>query len=502
MTEPRNKNNIENIYETLDDHESQMVDSQNKLNDTYVYVRSFYTNDWATAINNAISYAYTNSKGRVIMPNGTLSITTPIIMKSGVSLEGMGRNVTILQPTSDLADYVVKVTGGGQTSLSQNKFKLKDFKISGNGSVNCLGGIKIDWAYIYQIENVDVGGIYNDSAYGLYLSNSFNAYIKSSRFALGYDDGTIHKYGTGVYVTSSSPGENVTQVKFDDCLMQYNATGFSVNLETGGSEISLENSGIGKNTTGISLDGYTTQVRIALNHIEYSDTGIDIKGNTRFEEIDSNDFFDVKVGIKINANDSTKIKQNIFNGVLAEGESKTTYYALQTTGTCTRIDWDNNSVYTAYYQGSFNTGTNLINVIDKSTVSYSNNSTSISISPSCTDVFFNNTVNTSFGDLPAGIEGQVVTFHFRDDYTRFYVGGRIVATRGIGLTDTSITMRYNATADKWFEIGRCEKRSSSAPPTTNIGGGMVAWNSGVVAGGTMGWVAVSGAWKTFGTVQA
>lgn len=454
-----------------------------------ILAESFYNGDWSQAINNAIRYAYDNKYNKVILPSGELLISAPILGKYGICLTGQSRGTTILKASDVYNDYVIKVIGGGDTTLSVNKFTLENMKIDLGASM-ALGGLMIDWCYIFQLNNIEVVGGGNPDLKCFYLSNMFNCLVESCRVANG------NRIGTGFYVTSSSPGENVTQVKMTDCLAQYCDIGVHVNLLTGGSEISYENSGLGKNNTNIIVEGNTTNVDIRLNHIERATNGVVLRGNAlRCVNIELNDFFDVYNSIIIqDAVRYVDIKCNRFNG---DGNGGT---ALVCRDNVENVALFGNDIIVTNYK-DFDTGGVYLTIYDEMEMIHNNNISSIpSLGYKTKHYRFKNTSNVQIGQLPKSIHGHTVTFYF-DDFSRFYRANNLIINNPIGLSGSIITMRYNALDEKWYEVCRSEKSAGTPPTTGNFSGGMKVWNSTLRAGDYLYWVYIEGAWVGFDKID-
>ena len=478
------------IKENIKEISSQLENNVIENNNNGLNTRRFYKGDWSEAINEAISYAYSKRYGKVVLPGGELLITKPIMIKQGIRLVGQSRVSTVLKVNSDYSDYVIKVVGGGNTNKSVNRFSMENIKIDLNKST-ALGGVICDWCYILQMINVEVSNSLNPNAKLFYLSNVFNCLLVSCRASVNNNND-----GTGFYITSTNSGENVTQVKLTDCLAQYCGIGVHINLLTGGSEISYENGGLGRNTTNMLIEGNTTNVDVRLNHIEAAENGLVLDGkNLRCINIELNDFYDVVNSIIIN--DGVKyidIKNNRFNGNCNGGT------VLTCNGNVLGTTFYNNDILEDNYN-VFNIGDNLISVKDEYEVIHNNNVSSIpSLSYKVKHYRFNNTSNVQIGDLPSSYHGHTVTFYF-DDFSRFYEGSRLRIQRSIGLSENNITMRYNAIDDKWYEVSRYEKSMGSKPTTGNFSSGMLVWNNNRVNTSALYWVYINGAWRDFNTIS-
>ena len=466
------------------------VEKINEITSDYaVYANTFYYGDWADAINNAISYAYANKIGTVMLPKGELTITSAIKLKTGIKLTGHSMYFTILKVDEGYSDYVITAVGGGNTSLSINRFSIENIKINLNQS-QALGGVKLDWCYLAQLNNVEVANGTNKQGVLFYLSNVFNCLVTSCRA------GGVEQNGTGFFITSSTPGENVTQVKITNSLAQYCDVGVHVNLLTGGSEISYENSGLGKNTTNMIIEGNVANVDVRLNHIEIAENGIVMGGsNVRCVNIELNDFFDVINAIIIN--DGTKyidIKNNRFNGDANGGT------AITLNGNVMNTVLYNNDILTNGYT-ELNVGSNIIKVLDETIATHDNNASFVtSISYKTAHYVFNNTSNVQIGTLPPSYHGHTVTFYF-DDFSRFYPGDNLNIQRSIGLSENNITLRYNKTNNKWCEVCRYEKSMSNKPTTGNFSGGMIVWNNNRVNTSALYWVYIDNEWRDFNIIS-
>ena len=480
----------EDVIERLDEFDSQLELNVIDIDNNGFNARKFYNGDWSDAINEAINYSYSKGYGKVILPGGELLITKPIVIKQGIKLVGQSRVSTVLKVESDYSDYVIKVVGGGSTNTSVNRFSMENIKIDLNKSTS-LGGIMCDWCYILQMINVEVSNSLNPNTKLFYLSNVFNCLLVSCRASANNNND-----GTGFYITSTKNGENVTQVKLTDCLAQYCGIGVHINLLTGGSEISYENGGLGKNTTNILIEGNTTNVDIRLNHIELAENGIILNGqNLRCVNIELNDFYDVVNSIVIN--DGVRyvdIKSNRFNGNRNGGT------VLTCNGNVLGVTFYNNDILEDNYN-VFAIGHNLISVRDEHEIIHNNNISSIPyLGYKVKHYRFNNTSNVQIGDLPASYHGHTITFYF-DDFSRFYEGSRLRIQRAIGLSENNITMKYNAIDNKWYEVSRYEKSMGSKPTTGNFSGGMLVWNNNRVNTSALYWVYINGAWKDFNTIS-
>jgi parallel beta-helix repeat protein len=199
--------------------------------------------------------------------------------------------------------------------------------------VNPLGGISLDWAYIWDIKNIYIKDFANASAIGFKLKDCFNIKVESCQanlYSTGYSftNNSIftNSSGTGVSISSSSSGQNVTQISIDDCLFQYNKIGILIDCDTSADGFTITNSGLGKNETALKVDiGSLFNTRISENHIEYSLYGIVANSSFRNNDIINNYFYDVDAGIIFNTVGDSEINKNTFNGQSVVRVNNTAY---------------------------------------------------------------------------------------------------------------------------------------------------------------------------------
>jgi hypothetical protein len=285
----------------------------------YVYPEWWGTNTTpgTTDMTTPIQAAVNAGGGRVVMGADTYLITS-VSLPSGIDFGGQGRTKTVLKVKDDHNDYGLKVFGGTDTDTSKVRGYIHDFSIDGQNGTTALGGLLLDWAYAWTIERVYAYHFYNDSANGFHAKDAFNILFQSCQANMG-TVGTLHATGFKVSSTAST-GQNVTQIKFNDCLSQYNNNGWMLICLTSSDGITIENSAAGKCTNGITFGAGTQfNTRISENHIEYCTIGIDIGGTTRGLEIVNNFFYggsDPMTAIKGTAGtiDRVLIDLNTFTG--------------------------------------------------------------------------------------------------------------------------------------------------------------------------------------------
>ena len=141
-----------------------------------VYASQFKTGaiDWGTAINNAINSI---TSGIILLPSGNLTITTPIILKSNITIKGQG-SITVLKPQGC---HAISCT----LNSYLNTFSLQDFSIVGDNNgdmttydsnkhgINLNSGTSND-TFKGAIKNITITNCYGK---GIYMPNAFNVEI-------------------------------------------------------------------------------------------------------------------------------------------------------------------------------------------------------------------------------------------------------------------------------------------------------------------------------------
>ena len=151
--------------------------------------------DDTDAIHAAIDLALSTGNGVRLGPERyyiTHSINIPQTTASeGFTLEGCGKGQTIITCSTSLAGYALKITGNGSVANAQRRGVLKDFAIDGQKGTSAAGGIKFDFAYVWQLYNIYIYDFFKSGAQpsvmakGIYLKDVFNIYGVGCHVNLG-----------------------------------------------------------------------------------------------------------------------------------------------------------------------------------------------------------------------------------------------------------------------------------------------------------------------------
>jgi hypothetical protein len=452
----------------------------------------------------AIQAAIDSGVKRVYVPRGTPAVCG-LNLRSGVELFGDGRINTVFRPYTSCNDYVIKAFNNYSTNDTTNSIvrgHVHDIGIDLRNSLTSLGGILLKWAYAWTFDRVYVHGTGNPAAIGFNVDNAFNVLFTSSQANMGAP-GALK--GIGWRVSSSSPdGQNVTQIKWDDCLAQYNTTGLQFSGATSMDGLTIQNMGIGKNTTGVDfLTGTYFNTRIAENHIEYNGTGIKAVATFRGASIINNFFWDDDIAIDFTSAQNVDLDLNIFHG---SAGSRTTLKAVNGDS----IRWGANVTYATAYSGTNLTGINL-NYVPTSDeeVIVNNNFTNLPLQKARNKYVLQNTNPTSIGLITGLQTGQTVIIRFNDSKSRFYESATSKLKEGGVYGSGTVLGLYTPDGTTVYEMYRKIPRESVAPSAAtsifytfphNVGD--IRFNSAPIAGGNVGWICttagfnVKGAWTT------
>lgn len=456
--------------------------------------------DYTTEINLALA-----TGSPCYVPEGTWLITQ-LVVPTGGSLRGAGRTKTIFKCDAAHDDYAIIVQGGGTTGTSFVRGYMGDFAINGQKGTTALGGILLDWAYIWTLERIYVYDFFHADAVGLHAKDAFNINFQSCQANMG-DVG--NPKATGFKISSIVSGQNVTQITLFDCLSQLNTTAIAIDCNTGADGIVIEQCGIGSNTTGIDIQAGTLYgLTIKSNHIESSTTGIQGVATLIGVDIEDNYFWNVDTAISLNGADCINIDLNTFNG---SAGARTTLSATN----CTNVQWGTNKTFSSAYSGRSLTNTPLVfTVKDRSEYSLTANASAPVLISSRDYYVFENTGTTNVGNFSGAVAGQTVQFRINDNYTRVYNSANIKLREGGQVYGSGCTLTlYTPDGATFYEIARAMPREAVAPTDgTSIyqyathSAGDTRYHSAPAAGGTMGWVCTTsgspGTWKTFGAVSA
>ena len=105
-------------------------------------------------INTAITTLNTRGGGVVQLTQGTYTLSTPIQMKSNVTLTGVGTTTIIEQ--NDIGDFAIQGNGGSGTELTN--IVLSDLKVINTGASNTKDVIKFTYVDNSEIRKVRVDG--------------------------------------------------------------------------------------------------------------------------------------------------------------------------------------------------------------------------------------------------------------------------------------------------------------------------------------------------------
>jgi hypothetical protein len=168
------------------------------------------TTDDTSAIQDAIN-SLDSQGGIVFLPPGTYLISSALEIKrtdtpasvdhSFVSLIGSGRGATVIKLDSNFSSYALKIYGKN-SSMSLVKAVVKDFSIDGNNQSNADGGIMLENARFWTLENIEITKIDNSNAIGVYIKDSFNISCKHCRVAMGTSSACKGDAGYKVYSTA------------------------------------------------------------------------------------------------------------------------------------------------------------------------------------------------------------------------------------------------------------------------------------------------------------
>jgi hypothetical protein len=417
------------------------------------------TTPGTTSMSDAIQKAANTGAGKIILGDTTYLVSSAISLPTGVELAGMGRLNTIVKVAPAMADFAFKVYGGTSTGTSKVRGYIHDLTIDGQNSATALGGIFMDWVYIWTLERVYVKDFAKTTATGFHVNNGFNILFLSCQANMGT---TGTPQGIGARISSSTPGtgQNNTQIKFDDCLFQYNLTGVQWEGLTAMDGLSFVNSALGNNTTGMDfLAGTYHNVTITENHIEYNETGIKTASLLRGANINNNLFWDDTIGIDLTSAQNIQIDLNVFKG------NTGTRTPLKANGGSS-IMWGNNAVYSTAYSGNDLTGVELMYVpISTVEVVRDTGATLPILQKSANNFVFRNTASTNIGDFYAGTTqpGQSITIRIDDSFTRFYPTSKLRLKEGGIYGNGSVFTLYTPDGVNYYETGRYIPRDSVIP---------------------------------------
>lgn len=468
--------------------------------------------DDTTAIQAAVDTGLT-----VVLSPRTYKISSSIILPTNAVFKGSGRDQTIISMDADMTDFAIKVEGA--SSAIKQRGYIGDFTIAGNESATALGGIKIDWCYIWTVERVNVKEIFNTNAVGFYCGESFNINYMSCQGNLGTSAGgeTLGTpYGTGFHVYSdgvAATAQNVTQISFYDCLAQYNETGLLLETGNAGDGIVIKDSAFGKSTVGIYMkEAYLSGVDISQNHFEYNTVAIKGEGSLIGVDIRANYFWETVTGIQLIGTSRTVkniiIAANSWNGRGAPNFSTGTAVSLtdvvaSTTDATVGVLWDmtNTIASTAYSTGISNTNSTVVygNKSLTQRVLSNNFSSPVTLTYLTDHYSCQNTAYTSMGaaGLATCAPGQTITISFDDNYSRIFKSTYIFLNGGgdvYGLGSKLIL--YTPDGTHFYEVGRYMPLEAYAPDhassvykgfTHTVGD--FRWNSTV--SGILGWRCVT-----------
>jgi len=183
-----------------------------------------------STIQSAINSASSAGGGTVTLASGTYTVTAPIILKSNVTLDGAGKDVTILKRNagSNLgANGVLSTsTSGGVVNII-----VKDLTIDGNSSINPdtkpnPDNITNYGALIQGPDNSNDKILFNNfkiknATTGLHIKGSKNVTIQNSDFN---NNGGCYLYWHNVYL------RRVSKVLVKNNVMSYSSSGNGLNI--------------------------------------------------------------------------------------------------------------------------------------------------------------------------------------------------------------------------------------------------------------------------------
>lgn len=466
--------------------------------------------DGVTDDTSAIQSAIDSGKS-VYCPAGTYYISGQLTLPDGIELYGDGRVRTIFKVAAAFTNFAFKSQGDGTTDGSKKRGYLHDFGIDGTQGTSALGGILLDWTYIWTLERIYVYDFFNDNAIGFHVKDSFNINLQSCQAKLGkLISGTYYKHGTGFKVSSSSPsGQNATQITLADCLSQINLTGIILSFSTAADGVLIEQCAVGRNGIGIDFQAGTLYgAEVTKNHIEYNTTGIKGAATLRGLDINGNYFWDTDTAIDLTSISEVAIACNTFNGTTG---TRTTLSASN----CTSIVWENtNTAFSTAYSGMSLTNT-VVNFSPTNEVelAISSNASTPALLKTRNRYVFQNTAGTNVGNFTGVQAGQTLYFRFNDAYTRIYESANIKLKEG-GVYGTGSTLvLFTPDGTNFYEVGRDIPKEAVIPTdassifkdfTHSVGD--VRHNSSPSAGGSIGWVCTTGGtpgvWKNFGAISA
>lgn len=357
--------------------------------------------------------------GTVIFPSGTFVITSPIEMKSGISLVGMGMSSTIIENQGT----GIAIRYNGTLVSPIRKTLIADLKILDSGT----GTDGIYMYYACQNNTIDRVWIRSAGQHGINLNKSFSNVIR-------------------------------------DCLIELSVN-YGILVDTESNDTTIEENHIISNDKGIYLTNDSTKCRIRDNSIEsnitaglvvYHDTGtlssITIRDNyfenngddcikiycslatgARGIQIEGNYFYtvDVEDFIDIDYGDDITIKDNTF------GDGNAGCVHIRTTNRTGILNWYPN----IHYGTSFNASSHLSINADSQTAWIHHSDAWLTYfdaddaTPSVLKGYNYRTANvnpttiTAFDD---GIPGKKITVSIRDALTTIDFTGTTLKGNGGG----------------------------------------------------------------------
>lgn len=181
-------------------------------------------------IQKAINNAYTNGGGTVTLAAGTYTITTPVILKSNVTITGAGKSSTILKraSSSDLGTgcSVITVSSGGISNVI-----ISALTIDANTSIDPSSSPDKDsWSnggvLITDTDETNDNIMFNNivvknATMGFHIKGTTNLTVKNSDF---YNNGGCYKYWHNMYL------RRIYYVNIYNCNLYSSNSGNGINI--------------------------------------------------------------------------------------------------------------------------------------------------------------------------------------------------------------------------------------------------------------------------------
>lgn len=222
----------------------------------------------STAALNAASIAATHIK----LQKGYYRTSAAWSISANRLIRGSGAS-TIIKPLTGHADFLITMVGAAGAPISRTTFE--DFYLDGDNNTTCLGGIKLDFATLCNLNRLEIVEFNNDAAIGVLYSDCYHINNNDVKVRMG-TAGASQGYAC-FKVTGTVGGNNVSEIGFYGCLAQcakYYGIWFDY-VSSGTDSCVVDMCSAGWNTyANIYVGRNVHGLRISNTHIEYPGTGL------------------------------------------------------------------------------------------------------------------------------------------------------------------------------------------------------------------------------------